>query len=464
MKKTYILDTNVLLTEPNSLYGFEDNDVVLPFTIIEELDKIKSRPNEVGSNAREVARQLSEMIELAPAGALKEGIQLRSGGMLRVLSLKDVGVDLTSPSSSDWDLTNKDNQIIEVCRALTKKHEEQGLSAPILVSRDILLRIKCNVLGIVCEDFKGLNVAESIGKIFKGHITVEVPDDVINSFWEQHSDGFVDFEYDLSPYLDGLSLCPNEFILLKNHSVPGDPAIIRWVGDGYWPKIVLPFNDKRGTVYGLRPRNYEQRMAIDLLTDPSVHLVTMIGLAGAGKTLIAVAAGLHQVLEKKKYKRLMVMKPTVAVGNDIGFLPGDKSEKLAPWIAPIMDNLRQLMFSGKKSKTAEMTMLEMFEDGTIEVEAITYLRGRSISDAYIIIDESQNISAHELKTIITRVGENTKIILTGDVEQIDNVYLDSVSNGLSIAVEKFKEHSIAGHLTLAKGERSALASLAAKVL
>lgn len=463
MKKTYILDTNVLLTEPNSLYGFEDNDVVLPFTIIEELDKIKSRPNEVGSNAREVARQLSEMIELAPPGALKEGIQLRSGGMLRVLSLKDVGID-TSISSTDWDLTNKDNQIIEVCRALTKKHEEQGLSAPILVSRDILLRIKCNVLGICCEDFKGLNVAESIGKIFKGHITIDVPDDVINSFWEQHSDGFVDFEYDLSPFMEGLSVCPNEFVVLKNHNVPGDPAIIRWMGESRWPKIVLPFNDKRGIVYGLKPRNYEQRMALDLLTDPEIDLVTMIGLAGSGKTILAVAAGLHQVLEKKRYKKLMVMKPTVAVGSDIGYLPGDKSEKLAPWIAPIIDNLRQLMFSGKKSKTAEMTMTQMFEDGTIEVEAITYLRGRSISDAFIIIDESQNISAHELKTIITRVGENTKIVLTGDVEQIDNVYLDSVSNGLSIAVEKFKDQEITAHLTLKQGERSRLATLAAKVL
>jgi len=190
----------------------------------------------------------------------------------------------------------------------------------------------------------------------------------------------------------------------------------------------------------------------------------MLGSAGTGKSLLAIAAGLQQVIEKKIYKRLVVLKPTIAVGNDIGFLPGEKAEKLLPWLAPIMDNLRQLMFSGKKSKYNESMITDLMEDGTIELEAITYLRGRSISDAYIIIDESQNCGSHELKTILTRVGENSKIVLTGDIEQIDNVYLDAVSNGLAIAIEKFKGSDITGSCTLLKGERSKLATLAAKVL
>jgi PhoH-like ATPase len=211
-------------------------------------------------------------------------------------------------------------------------------------------------------------------------------------------------------------------------------------------------------------RNKEQTLAIDLLLDDSIKLVTLIGKAGSGKTLLSVAAGLNLVLEKKKYKSLVICRPVVPVGNDLGFLPGTKEEKLEPWIAPIKDNLRHLLFSGRKGKLNEETLQNYFDNGIIEVEAITYLRGRSIADALIIIDEAQNLTAHELKTIITRVGDNTKIILTGDVEQIDNMYIDSVSNGLAIAVEKFKPFTIAGHITLLKGERSALATLAANLL
>jgi PhoH-like ATPase len=215
----------------------------------------------------------------------------------------------------------------------------------------------------------------------------------------------------------------------------------------------------------LEAKNKEQRFALSLLLDPDVKLITLAGVAGCGKTLISIAAGLEQVLEKKRYKSLVVLRPVQPVGKDIGFLPGTLQEKMEPWIAPIKDNLRFLLSnSGKRSRNVEDTLAMYFEDGTIEVEAMTFIRGRSISNAFMIIDEAQNLNLHELKTILTRVGEGTKIVLTGDVEQIDNTYVDSLSNGLTIAIERFKDENIAGHVTLVKGERSVLASMAASKL
>ena len=209
----------------------------------------------------------------------------------------------------------------------------------------------------------------------------------------------------------------------------------------------------------------EQRFALDLLLNPSIPLVTVVGSAGTGKTLLAIAAGLHQVLDAKRYKSLIVCRPIQPLGKDIGYLPGTMEEKMEPWVAPIKDNLRYLLSAdGKKSKRGEETMQMLFENGTIEVEAMTFIRGRSIANAFMIIDEAQNLNAHELKTIITRVGEGTKIVLTGDIEQIDNMYVDSVSNGLTIAIEKFKDSELSGHVTLTKGERSMLATLAANIL
>jgi PhoH-like ATPase len=212
-------------------------------------------------------------------------------------------------------------------------------------------------------------------------------------------------------------------------------------------------------------KNKEQKFAIDLLLNSEIPLVTVVGLAGSGKTLLAIASGLHQVIDAKRYKSLIICRPIQPLGKDIGYLPGTLEEKLEPWIAPIKDNLRYLLSAdGKKSKRGEETMQMLFENGTIEVEAMTFIRGRSIANAFIIIDEAQNLNAHELKTIITRVGEGTKIVLTGDIEQIDNMYVDSVSNGLTIAIEKFKDSEISGHVTLTKGERSSLATIAASIL
>lgn len=801
--KTFILDTNVLLTDPDSLFAFGDNEVILPFTTIEELDKIKSRPNEVGANAREVSRRLSEMIVDHEPGSLKKGLVMRNGGTLRIVAVSDFPLQVRL--AGDWDVTNKDNHILDVCRGLSELAKTNNSPAPVLVTRDIVLRVKCDFLGIPCEDYKKSSVAENPDRLYTGVTSVSVPEEVIQSYWESHKEEGGDFNCIVNSYVDH-ELMPNEFVSFKDTNSTDDP-VVRYSGPGEPLRHVKDL--KKASIFNVTPRNKEQCLALDLLLDPKIKLVTLVGQAGCGKTLISIAAGLNQVLEKKKYKSLFVCRPVVPVGNDIGWLPGPvplytnvltpdgwkkmgdlkkgsfviarngrptkvsgvfpkgqkeileitfedgatvsccedhpwavyktndpnrrvlqtkdiekrqnelgwdkkwwnrlyidltepvefasqkeplpiapyvlgsilgdgcvsqkyanefstndeetvdyinsllpeniklkhksgysynfvmnsnvaktkrennlftkainalglrgtnsktkfipkqylfasvgerlsllrglmdtdgyvskdgsdvsfttisktlaedvkslvlslgglakisyyphkfesytvsisfgseemcpfhlkrkadrwkprsnrilrrienvkrtgkftemqcisvensehlyvmdnfvvthntKEEKLEPWIAPIKDNLRFLLFSGKKNRNSEVTLQNYFDDGVIEVEAITYLRGRSIANAFIIIDEAQNLTAHELKTIITRVGENTKIVLTGDIEQIDNIYLDSLSNGLTIAVEKFKEYPISGHVTLVKGERSELATLAAKVL
>ena len=804
MSKTYIIDTNVLLSDPNSLFSFDENEIILPFTVIEEIDKIKKRPNEVGANAREIARQLSEMISENDPGSLQRGLKLRNGSTLRIVSLDDIDKKYTL--DGDWDSTNKDNHILQICRGLNERAKEQKKELPTLVTRDIVLRVKCDFLGIPCQDYKKESVADNPDRLFSGACEATVPPEVMEAFWEEQSGEMpkADFNCIVDSYVDH-KLSPNEFITLKQSGLD-EGCIVRYKGESEPLRVV---RENKKPVFNVTPRNKEQSLAMDLLLDPDIKMVTLIGRAGSGKTICSIAAGLNQVLEKKKYKSLVVCRPVVPVGNDIGYLPGPvpltsriltpsgwttmgeikkgdlvvsvegtptevlgvfpkgskeileisfedgakveccedhpwavykvndkkrrvmqtkeieavqnglgwtkkwwnrlyidvaqpvqyepshralpihpyvlgsilgdgcisnkyanefstadsetidrlnsflpdtmemvhkggmsysftmkenkgrssrnpnilskeinalglrglksrtkhipdsyllssvserllllqglmdtdgyvsrdgkdvsfsttsprlakqvkdlvlslggmasvnpkpkkhdsfevsisfakeemcpfllerkaarwkprvhrinrriesvvrtgrftemqcisvahkehlylmdhfvvthntKEEKLEPWIAPIKDNLRYLLFSGKRTKNAETTLQSYFEDGVIEVEAITYLRGRSIADAFIIIDEAQNLTAHELKTIITRVGENTKIILTGDIEQIDNLYIDALNNGLTIAVEKFRNYPIAGHITLLKGERSALASLAAKIL
>jgi len=459
MVKTLILDTNVLLTDPDSLYAFEENEVVLPFTTIEELDKIKTRTNEVGSNAREVARRLSNMITENKQGALKTGVELPSGGTLRLVTLGDF--EQNEKLGEDWDPTNKDNHILDVCRGLTKKYLSEGKPAPILVTRDILLRVKCDFLGIPCEDYKHAQVTDNINTLYTGSTSVESTEEEIQNYWESSDNPEKEFFMDLGDMEKELS--PNQFLNLQDPNSDAEPTV-RFIGKDEPLKLV---HEVKSPVFGLLPRNKEQQLAMNLLLEQDIKLVTLLGFAGTGKTLLSIAAGLNQVIEKKRYKRLFICRPVVPVGNDLGFLPGSKEEKLEPWIAPIKDNLKYLLFAGtagRKSRQNELTFNSFFEEGLIEIEAITYLRGRSISDAYIIIDEAQNLTAHELKTIITRVGENTKIVLTGDIDQIDNMYIDAKSNGLTLAIEKFKPYKIAGHMRLLKGERSALATLAANIL
>jgi len=434
-KKTYALDTNVLLTDPEALFAFENNDILLPFKVLEELDKHKKRQDGIGRNAREVIRILDS---LRSQGSLNKGVRIEKGlGVVKVVRLNK-----EEQSYPDLDLLDSDNEIIccvfqEQAKFQRKKHT--------VVSRDINMRVKCDSLGVSCEDYNRSKVVKNTSEHYTGLSSVLVDDEVIDRFYSGE-DIYVEQEYNA-----------NEFLMLVSNANDKKTALARFKRLNA-PLHRVQSGEKVRVFNTLSPRNKEQAFAIDLLKDDSLSLVSLVGKAGTGKTLTAIAAGLELVLGKNNdYKKLIVSRPVTPMGKDIGFLPGTLEEKMLPWLAPVQDNLETLL-SGKEN-------FKMFQEkGIIEIEALTYIRGRSINNAYIIIDEAQNLTMHEIKTIITRVGNNTKIVLTGDIEQIDNDYTDETSNGLAYAVEKFKEYEISGHVTLVKGERSKIATLASKIL
>lgn len=442
LPKVFCLDTNVLLYDSESLFAFDDNIVVIPLIVLEELDTKKSRMDDVGQNARKVSRHLDK---LRKQGSLSDGVTLKNGGTIRITKRLDISDDMPEEI---LDNPIADNIILTDAFYLFKQHGDNVT----LITKDINLRVKCDVLGIPCDDYLKHRVATSKSHLFKGVRRATMSQEDIDKIYNEKEiplpEGHADFE----------DITPNEFVVIK--SSPNASAAICRHKNG---KLLLLSNIKK--VWNVSARNKEQRFALDLLFDPDIRLVTLVGPAGTGKTLLAVAAGVHHVLEKsnENTSKLVVSRPIQPLGNDIGYLPGTMEEKMDPWTKPIMDNLGYLFNSDRD--TSGKSMISMyFEKGIFEVEAITYLRGRSIPNAFIIIDEAQNLSVHELKTIITRAGENTKIVLTGDIEQIDNTYVDAVSNGLTYAVEKFKNESIAGHITMIKGQRSELATLASKIL
>ena len=435
MKKTYILDTNVFLTNANSVYEFRNNDIVVPLKVLDEIDKHKKRQDGVGLNARMIIRILDD---LRTKGNLHKGVRIQKGkGILSVrgYDIEDLPIGC--------DIESADNEILTTALTEMKHNPKRKV---ILVTRDINMRVKCDSLEIKTEDYAPNKVVDDEKYLFTGLKKHLVDDQLIDQFYSGEE---IYFEKD-----DGVFF-PNQFLMLVSNSNEKKSALARFVNhDSKLEKVVEP----KDACWGLKARNKEQTFAMSLLNDPDIPIVTLVGKAGCGKTLLAIAAGLDQVLEQQRYKKLIVSRPVQPLGKDIGYLPGTMEEKMRPWLMPIQDNIDFLL--NGRSRSMEM----FFEDGTIQIEALTYIRGRSISNAYVIIDEAQNLTTHELKTIITRVGENTKIILTGDVEQIDSVYLDATSNGLSYAVEKFKDHGLAGHVTLTKGERSKVATLASKIL
>ena len=434
-KKTYVLDTNVPLTHPDSLYAFENNDILLPFKVLEELDKHKKRQDGVGRNARETIRILDS---LRDRGSLYRGVRLGKGmGILKAVQLDPEKL----ADCPDIRLSDPDNEII-CCTFQERATNPQRKH--IMVSRDINMRVKCDSLGVLCEDYIRSKVVKDTSELYTGFAIVLVDDEVIDRFYAG-KEVFVDED-----------CYPNQFLMLVSNANDKKTALARFIR-GSAPLQKVRSGEKVKVFNSLSPRNKEQAFAINLLSDDSISLVSLIGKAGTGKTLTAIAAGLELVLEKSGYDKLIVSRPVMPMGKDIGFLPGTLEEKMLPWLAPVQDNLETLL-SGKEN-------FKMFQErGIIEIEALTYIRGRSINNAYIIIDEAQNLTMHEIKTIITRVGNNTKIVLTGDIEQIDNDYTDETSNGLAYAVEKFKEYEISGHVTLVRGERSKIATLASKIL
>jgi PhoH-like ATPase len=443
-KKIYVLDTSVCLTDFNAITSFANNDILIPLKVLEEVDNHKQRQDGVGVNARGFIRLLDSLRE---KGSLIKGVRLGKGkGLLSVCDYKSSCV----PES--FDLSVPDNQIIAT--AISHIHTQSESPRPkkvILVSRDINMRVKCDAVGISAQDYINEKVVSDRTDMYTGFSTLLVDDQLIDQFYEGE---------DIHLPEDSGKFYPNEYIMLVSSSNEKKTAIAKYKSETEKLLKVAECNGgKKKAAWGVKPRNKEQGFALNLLRDPDVHIISLVGKAGSGKTLLALSAGLEQVLEGQgKYNHLIVSRSVQPMGKDIGFLPGTMEDKMMPWIAPIRDNLKYLMGNDKGALDSYIGQ------GVIEIEALTYIRGRSIPNAFIIIDEAQNLTTHELKTIITRVGEGTKIVLTGDIEQIDNVYVDEFSNGLTYAVEKFKEYDLSGHVTLLKGERSKVATLAAKIL
>lgn len=440
MKKAFVLDTNVLLHDPSAMFRFKDNDVVLPITIIEELDRFKKQPEMTGRNARQVSRMLDD---LRQQGRLTEGVSV-NGGKLRVaLCHRETLQELPTELEHD----NGDNTILAVALELKRQHP----NPVVLVSKDTNLRIKADALGLHAEDYETDKV--DVEELYTGMTELMVSAERIDQFFKQ---GGVPPEGDLYP---------NQMVTLVDEANPAHTALA--IADGTLGKLVPLIKVPHHGVSRIFPRNREQKFALDLLLRDSIQLVTLVGTAGTGKTLLAIAAGLQKVADERLYSRLLISRPVVPMGRDIGYLPGDISEKLTPWMQPLYDNF-DLIFGTQDAvgKPAHWRRghEELIEQGLLQIEALTYIRGRTIPQQFLVVDEAQNLTPHEVKTILTRAGEGTKVVLTGDPDQIDNPYVDAASNGLTYVVEKFKHEPLAGHVTLLKGERSTLAERAAALL
>lgn len=444
--KHFVIDTNVLLHNPNGLFLFAEHEVIIPFDVIEELDKFKTATDDLGRNARTAIRHLDRLRE---QGNLADGVPLGPNlGHVRIILEQDQklcpGLTTDSP----------DNRMICCAYSLS----QQGYHV-IFISKDINARIKADALGLKAEDFEAQKV--DFEKLYTGYREMSVPGSVIDALYSQK-------QYALEVPADAESLLANEFVLLRDELDAHHSALARFHVD---TKMIVPVRQRRGPVFGIMPRNVQQTMALDLLMDDSIKLVTLIGTAGTGKTLLAIAAGMAKLLNDSVYQKLLAARPIMPLGRDIGYLPGDKDQKLNAWMQPIFDNMAYLLSNRTAGEAAahpsheagkssvEQRIQQLMESGQVVLEPLTYIRGRSIPHQFMIVDEAQNLTPHEVKTIASRVGEGTKLVLTGDASQIDNPYLDASSNGLSYIVERLKGKSLVGHITLTKSERSELASL-----
>jgi PhoH-like ATPase len=435
--KHFVLDTNILLHDPRAITQFADNEVVIPIFVIEEIDNFKKEASELGRNAREIARLLDGL--RAEGARLSDGAPLPNGGKLRVASAaRSVPTTLRESQIADY---------LILMVALDVRDANKG-EPTIFVTKDVNLRIRADSLGLTSMDFEAERI--DIDELYSGMIDLPVPGSDVDTFYAQNTLDLTEGHFK-----------SNQYILLRDRDNPSHSALGRFDGT---TKKVVPLRKIKEGIWGIRPRNKEQHCALDLLLNDEIKLVTLVGKAGTGKTMLAIAAGLQKIVEEQLYTKLLVSRPIFPLGRDVGYLPGTIEEKLNPWMQPIYDNIEYLMGLSKAEKKGGRSHQELIDMGFIEIEPLTYIRGRSIPNQFIIVDEAQNLTPHEVKTIITRVGEGTKVILTGDPYQIDNPYVDATSNGLTTIVEKFKGENMAGHVTLSKGERSALAELASNIL
>lgn len=438
MKKNYVVDSNVLVHDPQALFRFEDNDVIVPIYVLEEIDRFKRDTTERGRNAREVTRTLDAMRE--QHGSLKQPIPIGDGGTLCVYVPEkrqrlEVALD---PSSGD-------NAIIQTAIEI---RDERADKPTIFVTMDVNLRIRADALGLVTQSYENQSVEPE--QLDSGVVELDVADDAFEEFFKK---GQLEIEDD--------RLYPNVCVMLRPLANGQRTALARYDATTRSVKKLLT---PREGVMGLRARNREQSFALDLLLDPAVRLVTLLGTAGTGKTLLALAAGMSLTVMDGTYSRLLVSRPVVPLGRDLGFLPGDIQEKMTPWMKPIFDNLEFLLLGAGGRRRGIPDIDALLRGGQIEIEPLTYIRGRSLPQQYVIVDEAQNLTPHEVKTVITRCGEGTKIVLTGDAFQIDNPYVDSATNGLTVVADRLRGEPLTGHILLRRGERSELANLAAKKL
>ena len=438
MRKTYVLDTNVLIYDPHAIFKFEDNDIVLPIYVIEEVDTFKRETTERGRNAREVSRVLDE---LRSKGSLSQGVAVGEG------SVRVHVPDKRPRLEHGLNPLSADNAILQTAIAV----RDLDLNQPtVFVTMDVNLRIRADAFGLVTETYE--HDAVDIDRMHTGIIDIVVPKTEVEQFLEKGT----------MPAPSSESLTGNTCVVLSDGAQPKPHvALARYHAASGELRIVR--TPKEG-VMGIRARNREQSFAMELLLDVNVKLVTLVGKAGTGKTLLALAAGMKRTVEDGHYSRLLVSRPIMPMGRDIGFLPGSIQDKMNPWMQPIFDNLEFLLFSGGGKHRGMRAFDELLQSGTVHVEPLTYIRGRSMPQQYVIVDEAQNLTPHELKTIITRCGEGTKIVLTGDPFQIDNPYVDGSTNGLTVTAERLRGDPMVGHITLTQGERSELANLAANRL
>ncbi|MDF1808292.1 MAG: PhoH family protein [Phycisphaerales bacterium] len=461
--KYYVLDTNVLLHNPNALFVFQDNHVVIPYPVLEELDAMKRREDDVGRSARSAIRYLDR---LRKYGKLIKGVELSKLGAQASGATGTLSIDINDhdrPAILSKDMP--DNRIIAAAWALSR----EGKRA-VFVSKDLAARIKSDALGIRSEDF--LNQQVDADRLYTGFVDIETSSDIIDTLYrdrmlevEELTEYLTVTPPEADPYVQELT--PNQYVMLSDVSDEAHSGLARRLAD---TDHLIPVASQKKPTFGIVARNVQQTMALDLLLDDEIKLVTLLGSAGTGKTLLAIAAGMTKVFQEERFDKLLVARPIMPMGRDIGYLPGDKDEKLGAWMQPIFDNLTYLMSTrgapnqNAESKSSEQRIDKLVADGRLVLEPLTYIRGRSIPHQFMIVDEAQNLTPHEVKTIVSRIGEGTKLILTGDIGQIDHPYLDSSSNGLSYTVEKMRGLGIVGHITLQKSERSTLASLAAERL
>ncbi len=436
MRKTFVLDTNVILFDPMAIFKFAENDIFIPLVVVEEVDRFKKDQNENGRNARHFSRIVDE---LRQNGSLMKGVELDNGGTL-IISV-DKKFDNIHESI---DLSINDNLILASALSLRDAGEEVHL-----ITKDINLRLKADILGLVAEDYGLTDVKPE--ELYAGYRFLPVSKEKID-------------EYEKNRFLmienaEGDNIQPNEYLVV--HEEGNERR--RLLGRYNKQKLgIVPLIPMREGIWGIYPKNMEQQFALDALLNDDIKLVSLVGKAGTGKTLLAIAAGLEMTINQEKYSRLLVSRPIQPMGKDLGYLPGDVNDKLGPWMQPIFDNM-DFLFDQRRAGT-NSSYEDLMDNGLLHIEPLTYIRGRSIPGQYLIVDEAQNLSPHEVKTIVTRAGEGTKIVLTGDPQQIDSPYLDEVNNGLAYVVERLKTEEIISHATLTVGERSPLSEIASKLL